>query len=118
MNKLEVGMYVRTNLGIEKIISLESEYNALIAGVGTKRGFIQKKRIIKSSLNIIDLIEVGDYVNGQRVIEVYKDDFNKDTNLPKVVFRNDLIEYDFCQEKDITEILTKEQYESEVYRVE
>ena len=53
--KLEVGMYVRTINGkIWIIISQKA-----ISG--------HRKDIIKASHNIMDLIEVGDYVNGLRV---------------------------------------------------
>lgn len=62
---------------------------------------------IKASHNIIDLIEVGDYVNGEVMLEHY--------------IKYHLIEHDFeCNwyEEDIKEILTKEQYEANVYKVE
>lgn len=65
------------------------------------------KYIIKSSSNIIDLIEVGDYVNGYRVScisELTKNIYTDDTN---IVFK----------EENIKSIVTKEQFESVEYKV-
>ena len=64
--KLEVGMYVRTKYnGIFKINGFHSTiYDDYIA---THNDLVRKKEIIKASHNIIDLIEVGDYVNGMLV---------------------------------------------------
>ena len=63
------------------------------------------KYIIKSSPNIIDLIEVGDYVNGYKVTS--KDQF--------LGFGN----YDWYMTNDeIKSIVTKEMYSSAEYRVE
>ena len=72
-------------------------------------------RQVKSSPNIIDLIEVGDYVNGTRVNFVYSPD-------GKQVFR---IELDvdglkghmICESKHIKSIVTKEQFERMKYIV-
>lgn len=35
-----------------------------------------KSHIIKASYNIIDLIEVGDYVNGYKIIKIFQNHFN------------------------------------------
>ena len=61
--KLEVGMYVRTkDNGIKKINGLYSK--AIFTDTYIR---IENKDISKASHNIIDLIEVGDYVNGYKV---------------------------------------------------
>ena len=63
-----------------------------------------KSHIIKSSPNIIDLIEVGDYVNGWKVEDL-----------------DDIWHYDLdgcCPVPDeIKSILTKEQFESMEYKI-
>ena len=65
---MKIGDYVRTQFGIGRIEQIEDnsriviDYNNPVASVFTDS-------IIKSSPNIIDLIEVGDYVNGKLVIE-------------------------------------------------
>ena len=62
-DKLNVGDYVRTKEGnIGKIIDInKSNYNYLQVEHNL---FLKNENILKSSSNIIDLIEVGDYVNG------------------------------------------------------
>jgi len=70
--KLEIGMYVRTDYCIYKIFRKTGEMCSLtFYDVGVKNK-ISNEQIIKASHNIIDLIEVGDYVNGEKVI--YKDE--------------------------------------------
>ena len=79
---------------------------------------IYEEDIIKHSKNIIDLIEVGDYVNGQLIEKIYKKE-------------NDRIYYEFlehedgsfeimemCELKNIKSIVTKEQFENMEYRLE
>lgn len=65
--------------------------------------------IIKHSFNIIDLIQVGDYVNGS-----YVDGF-----IEKNKFQNKLIitEAGMIDNNDIKSIVTKEQFESMEYKV-
>ena len=64
--------------------------------------------VIKSSPNIIDLIEVGDYVNGYRVISCDKYEIYVDTqDFNEVLF-----------ESDIKSIVTKEQFSSMEYRLD
>ncbi|MBR6689731.1 MAG: hypothetical protein IKL65_00170 [Bacilli bacterium] len=66
--KLEVGMYVRTKNGITQVwkayepFFLDTEYKQ-----------IYNEEIVKASHNIIDLIEVGDYVNGYYVSKIWKE---------------------------------------------
>ena len=64
---------------------------------------------IKHSPNIIDLIEVGDYVNGKRV------DFDKFEH--KLYVGNDYDNQTFIKDMDIKTILTKEQYKANCYEV-
>lgn len=66
MSEIEVGEYIRTNKGlIARIIDFDDDNNFLLDNqqIITK---IESKSI-KHSKNIIDLIEVGDYVNGMLV---------------------------------------------------
>ena len=95
--KLEVGMYARTINGkIWIIISQKA-----ISG--------HRKDIIKASHNIMDLIEVGDYVNGDRVTQVT-------SRYVEVCYGRDSC--DFINEEDIKSIVTKEQFESIKYSLE
>lgn len=109
--KIEVGMYVRTDLGeIAKVVA-ESSYWVNIDKFKkddiTLR-IVKKIDILKASHNIIDLIEVGDYVNGYRVIaiidcELRVDGFSWGTNIIK--------------DYDIETVVTHEQFESMAYKV-
>ena len=81
--------------------------------------FFDNKNIVKSSPQIIDLIEVGDYVNGHKVIEVDLDDIDDYGN----TFRYIKTEHDYSlnywvNENEIETIITKEQFDAMQYRVE
>lgn len=91
----------------------ENEY------VRTKEGFILKKNrntiiyeddVKKHSLNLIDLVEVGDYVNGEIV---------KSIPLSKCVegIKKGFWRIAECENEDIKTIVTKEQYEANSYKV-
>lgn len=104
---MKVGDYVRTDdYGIRKISGfisdLENDY--IECNDENNRIIINKKSIIKSSPNIIDLIEVGDYVNGCPVL-------HKEEN---EVVCGLLLRY---KEKDIKSIVTKQEFESMEYKV-
>jgi len=114
---MKVGEYIRLPLGIGKITKIYTGYNKQ-----EDSGFcidIYRDKIycgnnamkkLKSSPNIIDLIEVGDYVNGSRVIFVDKKD--KHITVSCSVNENGLF-----YEDDIKSIVTREQFESMKYEV-
>lgn len=108
--KLEVGMYVRTKRdGIAKIISLSigEEEECCFIELSKRRTGIKEHNITKASHNIIDLIEVEDYVNGYKV---------RGTSVSTLLLDNfNMIQID---EEDIKSIVTKEQFKSMSYRVE
>jgi len=74
--------------------------------------------IIKSSPNIIDLIEVGDYVNGCRVYELGENCIYVGYKCFKTKF-NDEEEYIYqtIYKEDIKSIVTKEQFEAIKYEI-
>ena len=112
---MKVGDYIRTKIGISKCIrvipvrensfmyefdkEVYEEVNYLIASELEK---------YKSSPNIIDLIKVGDYVNGECV---------------SCITKNNYIEIGYGEEleglhnEDIKSIVTKEQLESMEYKI-
>ena len=79
----------------------------------TDNGAVDKNNIIKSSPKIIDLIEVGDYVNGHFVFDIAY-------TPKKAVYiednQNKLAHRPYTNE-DIYSIVTKEQFESMEYKV-
>ena len=144
---MEVGDYVRTKNGnirkIEEVIDKEyiddPDYyvdEVLIDIEQNKREdeiymrkWLFSEEIVKSSPNIIDLIEVGDYVNGFRVCDStyglvivapttdlwemnsIKDEFkNSDLFVSKVYKLEDI-------KDDIKSIVTREMFESMEYRI-
>ena len=105
--KLEVGMYVRTIKGKIWIINSQQA----ISG--------HRKDIINASNNIIDLIEVGDYVNGYKVITNKKEYIelnNADLNYDCIEYQRIL--KNKYSEIAINSIVTKEQFESMQYKVD
>ena len=112
---LEVGMYCynKTNrkLGIGQIISFQSNNNVNVR----YKNDIELVNIgnIKASNNIIDLIEVGDYVNGYLINEIY------DIDKGRQVYHgaHDMLDEIGFYNKNIKTILTKEQFENNCYKI-
>ena len=117
---MKVGDYVRTKKGeIGKIIDYINEptdYYFNCYATDLKKTFGNKyiteyDNEINSSPDIIDLIEVGDYVNGYLVLNVLEfNDNSKMISLEKI-YDNKIAE------EDIKLIVTKEQFENCMYKV-
>lgn len=123
MSKIEVGEYIRTNNGY--IGKLVKKYKHGMIEFKDNEGIFVEGiiDIVKHSKNIIDLIQVGDYVNGMRVIETEnKGRFNEETQTHEEVILTE--NYDewtdngVISNKEIKSIVTKEQFESIKYEVE
>jgi len=110
------GEYIRTEKGtIAKIEDIE--FDLLFSTTDSKylyKHWINSnschlEKIIKSSSNIIDLIEVGDYVNGKKVDSISNgyvyEEFDFDTATA------------ICSEQNIKSIVTKEQFANIEYRI-
>ena len=127
--KLEVGMIARTKEGIIGKYNVIKEF----ANVPNFNGFYETKEkeieyiddkpfrnydIKNASYNIIDLIEVGDYVNGSLVIEIrdYTDD-----NIKRIVTERSAMYSVTIREDELLNnlksIVTKEQFKSLEYEV-
>lgn len=113
--KLEEGMYIRTDYGkIGKIIYFEGT----MAKTDNKKIITFKdfnEEIKKASHNIIDLIEEGDYVNGE-----YVESFYYDTIEYKKIGVETTDNYwmgSYTPTENIKSIVTKEQFESMQYEV-
>ena len=85
--------------------------------VKCKDGYYDLDNFIKSSPNIIDLIEIGDYVNGKKVSDKqyhYTDEDSRDMGVWCIFYENVALgDYQY----DIKSIVTKEQFESMKYKV-
>ena len=118
--ELEPNMYVRTKKGIAKIVEIFDKENEPYYGVKYRTDtfleiyydseYIGDEDISKSSHNIIDLIEVGDYVNGLKVIDIVEND----------IYISDYYAESYigmAKVKDIKSIVTKEQFSQMEYKV-
>ncbi len=109
--ELKKGMYARTEDGeILKIKHIEDVYTSDGIYIANVIYFgdcfhINSDEVIKASHNIIDLIEVGDYVNGFEV--EFIDNENKNIICYTATF----------DEEDIKSIVTKEQFEAMEYKL-
>lgn len=111
MEEIEVGDFVRTKKGkIDKVINDNyyiSEY------IECEKGIVDKENIVNHSKNIIDLIEVGDFVNENEVIDKYL----FDGEIPVLETTGDETNAKCMCEGDIKTILTHEQYERNCYKI-
>ena len=111
-DKIEVHEYVRFNNGeIGKVIDIKENPSRIVYSEYGEIGLISD--IVKHSKNIIDLIEVGDYVNGKKVIM----DLKQSKEWYKA--KDDFVtckDYTFSNEEIVT-ILTKEIYMDNCYKV-
>ena len=127
--ELEVGMYARTNDGyIARLKKINKTDRYIEYEFDNKIGFDYDGffssiveycnddiEIIKASHNIIDLIEVGDYVNGYKV-SFKGDDYQPFVQCDYPVEEGTTNHYRFYEEA-IYSIVTKEQFESMSYKV-
>jgi len=118
--EIQVGEYVRTQSSgfigkVENINEFREPECKYAIDTGTRDLWFIGEEIIKShSSNIIDLIEAGDYVNGNKVVDVggaWKDNLETITiieveNIGEIV-----------NSADIKTIVTKEQFEAMEYKV-
>ena len=115
---MKIGDYIRTDDGlIGKIVSEPYEYKDSI-GCDIDFGnndiyneYEMYQSIIKSSPNIIDLIEIGDYVNGNPVCLIKEDEHNR-----KWIYTDSNYKCGYLEE-DIATILTHEQFNSMEYKI-
>ena len=77
------------------------------AYIECKEGLIIRDNIVKHSKDIIDLIEVGDYVNGEKVIdtwngnriETHRSNFNDD-NIKSIVTKEQFAQAEYKIKED------------------
>lgn len=107
MNKLEIGMYVRTKQGkIYKIIN--NDYLQSTIFRQTNEEIDEPYKVLKASHNIIDLIEVGDVIT-------YKTDIGSirvqdvHNSVVMAMIKN--------KEIEVLSIVTREQFKAMEYRL-
>ena len=108
--KLEVGMYARLENDVEDTVVINKITNVFETTILTEndgsiyQGEYTKENVIKASYNIIDILEVGDYVNGFPVI-------HKENDILKCGL---LVQF---KENEIKSVITHEQMEQMAYKV-
>lgn len=117
MKDIEVNEYVRTKEGeIHKVIKIiEDDGDWDYYCCGNNVGYFAMD-IANHSKHLIDLIEVGDFVNGYRVISVDYGVTNDTTECIELDL-NSNYQYNFISIRQIQTILTKEQFEANCYKV-
>lgn len=136
--KLEVGMYVRTKDGhIDKIKNIDVDWYCLDDDkeetshkvyqlnnlyydnyFDEENDWVSETFIVNASYSIIDLVKLGDYVNGYPVTEItnvnnkiYEVKVKKPNNRTGVWIEN------IKKNEDIKSILTDEQFKNMEYRI-
>lgn len=118
--ELKVGIYVRTKKGIGRVTECtkHESWGYIVKVLGqyscyTRTSNGELSDVIKAGENIIDIIEVGDYVNGRKVDKIAF--VNGDYYIKTKV--SNTCNYDYLPEHLIEDIVTKEQFESMKYIV-
>ena len=126
MDEIKVGEYVRLARcqGINKIIDIDEDgFLILDDNIADEYGDEccqispqdADEEIVNHSFNIIDLIEIGDFVNGIKVNDISNiQGLNK--TIQKCLLVNIGDGYDIINE-EIKTVLTKEQYERNCYKI-
>ncbi len=122
--KLEVGMYVRLQNDVENIVVINRIANVFESTILTEndgsiyQGVYTKENVIKASYSIIDILEVGDYVNGQRIYYdeeldfLYVQSFDGDGEF----YQESITKQSFID--NIKSVITHEQMEQMTYKVD
>ena len=131
MLKIEEGMYVRfndlTNYNKNNIVMIDKIkfISEVMCGLEETLSItfekynedVLKKDIIKASYSIIDLIEVGDYVNDYKILEIVKG-FKVIVDKLELNTRDGNYYLKQFTNNEIKSIVTKEQYENNCYKVD
>ena len=120
--KLEVGQFVRLKSGyICKIINI-NDFREPNMKYGVEANylkdvmFIGDDDVVKASYNIIDLIQVGDYVNGYKVVDIIHN--NRKLEPSTMVYCEYGNNYIGFYNEEIKSVITHEQMEHMAYKVE
>ena len=113
MEDIKVGEYVRLEGGyirqyIKRSLDNHIILDKAVQGFNYLTSVEEKEKIIKHSSNLIDLIEVGDIVNGKLIHKI-----DKGPNYCYLYYGNCKTFVDY----QIQTILTKEQFEVNCYKV-
>ena len=129
---IEVNEYVRTNKGvigelISETLSYPEPSEWILKANNNKIVIVECNDYpVKHSKQLIDLIEAGDYVNGYRILAIEDSIYKNSKRI--LIYKNQKEKYErwiYIQEydgkihtqDDLVEILTKESYMANCYKV-
>lgn len=117
-NEIKVGEYCRTKDGIiDKVIEMSGTNNILlkhrfIDREGFKsKNYIYERDVVAHSKDVIDLIQIDDYVNGHRVIKP-----KQSITYSSIEVENSIAKKEIIPKNKIKTIVTKEQFDSVSYK--
>ena len=124
--ELKEGMYIRTKLNdfcnmvaIRKIEEIDEDDDNkfwiddyIIDTFGDEQNKLSEEDVDRASYNLIDLIEVGDYVNGSPVCDIKQDENGKTW-----IYTDSEYRYGYLKE-EIKSVVTKEMFYLVKYEVE
>ena len=114
--KIEAGEYVRLDDGTIGKYEVNKNWINVVETNDRYIGFDIEKDVVKHSKNIIDLIEIGDYVNGYRVLEKTK---IKNNEMQICILKdNNCSNWRTVNDKTLKSICTKEQFAQAEYKIE
>lgn len=127
MPESKIGKYVRTEDGY----ILENTWNGhrdIVKELENKDSHCEFKygKIVKHSNRLLDLVEVGDYINGEKILEIIlpeeeiitADTKLSDKEITVCVFKHgDGAYYKYIKEAEIKNMLTHERYAQTCYEV-
>ncbi len=109
--KFEKNMYIRTMDGISKIIEIRKAESMTRVVDDYGNIYFVDDLIGEPSYDIIDLVQIGDYVNGYRVDEIHGGQLSNFSR-----YDGRLVNIVSC-DNNIERIVTKEQFENVEYEV-
>jgi len=125
--EIKAGEYIRTTKGT--IAKIKDEEFDLCISIPNRRVLYKKwvedflgsytvrEEVKKHSFNIIDLIEVGDYVNGIKIHSIKNGIGYGDNGQEGIIINKYYTNCKFIPTKEIKTIVTKEQFKAVEYEV-
>lgn len=111
MQEIEVGEYIRLNYG--KIDKVKNTDYYMKQYIECEKGLYPRENIVKHSKNVIDLIQVEDYVNGKLISNV-----DKVNNKNFIEWEDgEMYSTEIKNDNFIKSIVTKQQFESIEYKI-
>lgn len=116
MEEIKVGEYIRNKQGLLlKILNLDEALDMYMVTDNEYKAFISRDDIVKHSKNIIDLLDLEDYANGDKIITInYINNYIMTLCINEVGEKAVKVLRDF----EIESIVTKEQFADIEYKVE